>query len=848
MPKLSFTPLPLAEAQARIDEAMAGGGRTVLICAPAGTGKTVLTADWVARRSGCRIGWLTFTGRRGESADLWHAIAGSVGLSDDDVNGPDLTSPLAEPALLVDRLAELPGRTVLVLDDAHLLTDPLALAGLDYLVTNAPAGLTIIVTGRFDPPMRWHVLELSGRLIRLSARELALDEVLIARLLDQHGLDPDGDEIATIQQLTCGWAALVRIAAIYLAADPQDRPTALATLACAPHAISDFLVGELLTALSEDALHFLLTTAIPEEFTVDLATELAGDSAAATLENLLRNNLPIKCVARNGELWHSYHPMLRAYLLAEAARSVPDRMQPIHRTCSTWFIDTRMPSAALHHVLAEPGRPQLSRFLREHGPRLVFGGDGPAFFARLDDIGELADDQFVQQLRIAEAVGRADIAAATAYLDRLLAEPYSASALVPTSWLTILREAVTADVAVATGNRPAAPNLTTLTPTGHPELDCYIVLQLSNAYLHRGDIAPGESGLWHALALAERAGLGRFVVEAATRLALCGGFDGHLTVMCERAEYAVELGGKYGLRTDPAITHARAMIAYVRYLQGAALDPHAAQLPTSVRSSPVPVGDRHAHAVFRLLEFDSTADRFPIADALRLQLLEILADRTPSAQSGDLILHAVLALLRIQSRVSAQTLVERAVAVLGHTPDVVVAEAALSEYAHTSSTTLELLRPLLNRCEELRPVPAVAAWLLYASACDHLDRPVKAYEALSNALGRAAGDRIVRPFVDVPGIVALLDGSVGRFGHHDRLVEQIRSHPLARTAAHSPRLTETEISVLRQLPSGMTTLNIAEGMGVSINTVKTHLRGIYHKLGSGSRAAAIARARELGLI
>lgn len=853
VPELSFVPLSLPAAHARIDEAATtGAGQAVLICAPAGTGKTVLAADWVTRlatrHSDCRVGWLTFTGRRGESADLWRAIAGVLDLP---VGSPDRdpTGPLAEPATLVDRLTERAEPTVLVLDDAHLLTDPLALAGLEYVVENAPPTLTTIVTGRFDPPLRWHGLELSGRLTRLTARELALDDERTAALLGQHDLHLSAADIAGIQRLTCGWAALVRIAAIYLAANPQDRPTALAALARAPHAISDFLVGELLGALPDDALHFLLATAVPEEFSVALATELVGESAPATLEYLLRNNMPITCVARHGELWHSYHPMLRAYLLAEAARTLSNRLPRLHRSCSAWFVDARMPSAALHHVLAVPGHPQLSRFIREHGPRLVFGGDGPSFFARLDDVGELAEDQFVQLLRIAEAVSRGDVAACTAYLDRLGAEPCSASALVPASWLIALRTAVVADVAVLTGAEPAAPEPATPTPTGHAELDCYIVLQMANAHLHRGDVARAEPGLWQALALAEHAGLGRFVVPAATRLALCGGIGGHLTVMCKRAEHAVELAEKYGLHTHSAMTHAQAMIAYAHYLQGDPIETRGPLPPATTSGlSPAPTADRQALALLRLIEFDSATDRFLAADTLRMQLLDMLAEPAPPRSAGNLILHTVSALLRIQSRVGAQTLVERAIAVLGHTPEVVLAQACLSEYAQTSSTTLELLQPLLRRTDGLPALTAVTGWLLYAAASDHLDRPVKAYEALAQALNHAADDRIVRPFLEVPGIVALLDGSVGRFGHHDRLVDLIRAHPSARGTAHNPGLTETEMSVLRQLPSGMTTLNIAEGMGVSINTVKTHLRGIYHKLGSGSRAEAIARARELGLI
>ncbi|MEU6560069.1 LuxR C-terminal-related transcriptional regulator [Nocardia nova] len=844
---MRFTPLPLPVAEARIDEA-AGGGRTVLICGPAGSGKTVVVADWVTRRCADHVGWLTFTGRCGESADLWRAVASVLELPGETPAGEEFTAPLAEAARLIDRLTDMRRPAVLVFDDAHLLTDPIALAGLEYFVTNAPAELTTIITGRFDPPVRWHALDLAGRLTRLSARELELDERLTARMLDQHGLQLSETEIAGIQRLTCGWAALVRIAAIYLDADTHDRAAALAALAKTPHAISDFLVGELLAALSDEALDFLLTTAIPREFTVELATALVGDTAAATLERLLRGNFPIMSVAHDGELWHRYHPMLHTYLLAEAARRLPDRIREIHRGCAAWLVVARMPSAALHHVLAEPGRPNISRFIREHGPRLVFGGDGPGFLARLDEIGELADDQFVQLLRIAESVGRADIAAAGAYLNRLLAEPYPASALVPAAWLAVLRDAVVADVANTTGEQATMPAPATLTPTGQADLDCYIVLQAATARLHRGEIAQAESGLWHALALAEHAGLGRFVVRAAADLALCAGFAGRFTVMSERAVHALDLAGKYGLRACPAVTQMRATIDYVRFLQGDPVEPGPLPVPDTGRLAPAPAGEQQALAVHHLLESDSAADRFIAADALRLQLLEILTDRTPVASCGNLLLHAVLVLLRIQSRVSAQTLIERAAAVLGRTPEIVVAEAALSEYAQTSSTTLELLRPLLNRDDRLPPIAAITGWLLYASACDHLDRPVKTYEALSRALQHAAADRIVRPFVDVPGTVALLDGSVGRFGHHDRLVELIRAHPLARPAGHGPRLTETEISVLRQLPSGMTTLNIAEGMGVSINTVKTHLRGIYHKLGSGSRADAISRARELGLI
>ena len=61
-------------------------------------------------------------------------------------------------------------------------------------------------------------------------------------------------------------------------------------------------------------------------------------------------------------------------------------------------------------------------------------------------------------------------------------------------------------------------------------------------------------------------------------------------------------------------------------------------------------------------------------------------------------------------------------------------------------------------------------------------------------------------------------------------------------------LTGSELAVLRFLPSHMTNQEIAEALFLSINTVKTHLRSVYRKLGVASRRAAIAQGRRIGLL
>jgi len=61
-------------------------------------------------------------------------------------------------------------------------------------------------------------------------------------------------------------------------------------------------------------------------------------------------------------------------------------------------------------------------------------------------------------------------------------------------------------------------------------------------------------------------------------------------------------------------------------------------------------------------------------------------------------------------------------------------------------------------------------------------------------------------------------------------------------------LSDSELAVLRLLPAALSNREIGARLYISVNTVKTHLRSVYAKLGASSRDQAVGRARELGLI
>ncbi|MGW8648146.1 LuxR C-terminal-related transcriptional regulator [Nocardia salmonicida] len=840
LPELSFAPVRCNEAFARLDRAQAATGHTVLLCGPAGSGKTVVLVDWVRRRCSARVAWLTVAEHRGP--DLLAEIARTLDPTPDFVPTGVLQTPMDRAVNLLAGLVDVEP-TVLVIDNAHLLTDPLQLAGLEYLLTHLPAQVTALIASRFDPPLRWHALDLAGRLTRIGVPELALSPDRVAQLLAQHGCRLDDAELAVVQNLTRGWAALVRIAAICLSATGTDRDTALAALARPSHAVADFLVAELLASLPAPTLEFLLATAVPAQFSLPMAEDLVGGDAARILDDLLRANFPLHTVAHAGELWHTYHPLLRAYLLAEAAYTRPDRLPDCHRRVAAWFTAAAMPGPALEHIVAEPGAPGLVPFLRDWGLRMVLEGTGHTLLAAVDNLSE--HDTFVRLLRAAVAVESGDIAAAEVYLEAAHVGPDSAAPMVPTEWVAALDHAVSAGVAVLVGD--SASMSWPLPPvTGQPDLDCYAALYCGIAEIYGGELDSGATSVRHAIVHSEQAGLGRVAVRARTATAVAAGMAGRVGELRALAAQAIECAERYGLAGSGDAAAARALAAYGAYEQGLDFERPLPGLPSAAADETVvPAPVRLAAIMTGVLTFGDATDRSAAAVALSKRLHRLLDESPTLHGTGGLVTDVLWLLLRVQARADAQQLIDHATRVLGRTPDMVVAEAGLALYAHRPAVVLTSLEPLLATAR-LSSRSLVTAWLLVAVAADRLDRPRKVDDACEQALAHAATEQLARPFLDVPAADELLARIGARFGQYAALVDRIRAY--RGTTAGAPQLTDTELVVLRQLPSGMTAGNIAADLGVSVNTVKTHLRGIYQKLAVNARAEAIAQARVLGLL
>lgn len=190
--------------------------KLTLISAPPGSGKTTLLTQWCAAADGPRsFAWLSLDPSDADPVRFWrgaiealrvpHPGFGAAALS--ALTGAhDRLVDVVVP-LLVNEAAALPGRTVLVLDDLHVIGDPAVHGSLAFLLDRLPPALRLVVATRRDPPLPLARLRARGELCELRGADLRLSDGEAAALLEQRfGLQLPAEDLASLQASTEGYS------------------------------------------------------------------------------------------------------------------------------------------------------------------------------------------------------------------------------------------------------------------------------------------------------------------------------------------------------------------------------------------------------------------------------------------------------------------------------------------------------------------------------------------------------------------------------------------------------------------------------------------------------------------
>jgi LuxR family maltose regulon positive regulatory protein len=134
-----------------------------------------------------------------------------------------------------------------------------------------------------------------------------------------------------------------------------------------------------------------------------------------------------------------------------------------------------------------------------------------------------------------------------------------------------------------------------------------------------------------------------------------------------------------------------------------------------------------------------------------------------------------------------------------------------------------------------------------------LGNPIAAEHALERAVDTGRPERFVRVFLEEPTQIWEALRSMRSFGPDHYVEELLERVGADKTKRPNPvrilePLTERERELVAFLPSHLTQSEIGRRMYISSNTVKTHMKGLYRKLGATSRSEAVDLARGCGLL
>ncbi len=822
-------------------------GPFTLVCGPAGSGKTILVSSTVAEHAGS-VAWISLTPGDDRPGRLAAALRAVLGYDET----PERLAVDECPLTLVEVLADVREPVVLVLDDVHVLRARRCLEQLSALVMHPPENLRLVLCSRSDPVLPLHLARLHGSLTEIRVHDLAFRPLEARELLLAHGLDLDPELVETLCRRTEGWAAGLRLAALGL----QNRPDPeqfVSDFAGDDRVVGDYLLAEVLSGEKPRRRRFLLQTAIAERLCGDLADAITGsDDGAQTLEALERENGFIVALDSHGE-WYRLHRLFAELLRVHARRELRDELEELHRRAAAWYVTAGEPAEALRHAALGAEWELATELVCAHWLELSARSQAGPLRAVL---AQMPADRREADPRLAAVLACLELEAGAAEpASRHLVHAAGNVDSMPERWRARDRDTVTLArlrAAQAEG-RPerarelAAELLGTPSPRdgwSQPLRHAIAHLQLGLTGLWDPNPQPAVEDLRVALGLARIAGLPGIALSALGHLALTGAMHaGPRAARDWLADALEEAAGDTCADAAPAYAAAAAVALYERRTDDAAASVAAGRAALAA-------GENAAlAAVLDVVAAELDAAGGDAESALRrLDGLALRAGATPYAP--------VLSSLR------ARVLIE-------HVGDLDGALAVLAEAAQTAETDVATGRlqlaagdpgtalPALERARSTTPalgVTAVEAALLAAVASEQLRDPAAADAALEQALALAdeSGHRSV--FDATARVVEpLLRRRIRHGTAHPELVCELLNASQHREVSVRPGapllepLSGRESMLLRYLPTSLSNREIAGELFVTTNTVKTHLRSIYRKLGVAGRREAVERARALRL-
>jgi len=359
--------------------------RLGVIKAPAGFGKSSLAATWAEtlEQNGDAVAWLTIDTDDDEATRFLFYVsqalhqacpdvgAGAVGL----ILENNLIDPAAVLSSLINDLAEIEDDVYLFLEDYHWVGAPRIHQTVAYFLKHAPSHCHVVLTTRTEPALPLATLRAQNQLIEIDAEALRFDMQETKAFLDS--TKPGVLEIPDVQLLqrkTEGWPAALRIISSMPSQSGSGLREYVHSLSGSQRPIAAYLT-EMLDGLPVELVDFMLRTAVLDRLSGPLCEAVTGLSAGrAILASLAQRQMLLTPLDHDG-VWFRYHMLLAEYLRQrlEADRGI--EVPQLHGRAALWYASHELWTEAVQHAIAAGASDRAIGWINHCAMALIRRGD-----------------------------------------------------------------------------------------------------------------------------------------------------------------------------------------------------------------------------------------------------------------------------------------------------------------------------------------------------------------------------------------------------------------------------------------------------------------------------------------
>ena len=891
-----------------LNEGLSLGRKLTLISAAAGFGKTTLVSEWIAS-CGQPVAWLSLDEGDNDStrfltylvaalqtiaANIGEGVLGALQSPQPPSAESILTTLINEIIAIPDNSSTRPfgqsgQRFIFVLDDYHIIDSKSVDNALTFLIEHLPPQMHLVITTREDPPLPLARLRARGQLTELRAADLRFTPAEAAEFLNQAmSLQLSAEDIAALETRTEGWITGLQLAALALqgSLSMQGHPDTsrfIQSFTGSHRFVLDYLVEEVLQRQPEYIRIFLLQTAILERLSGPLCDAVTGQKdGRGILETLERGNLFVIPLDDQRQ-WYRYHHLFAEVLLAHALDEQTGQIPLLHKRASAWYEQNNLPAEAIRHALAAMDFERAAGLIEKTYPAMdaIFqSAVWLGWVRKLPD--EVVRARPVLSVDYARALmDSGEFEAGKSWLqDAEQQLEGSAEGMVVTDeaqfrTLPVKIALARSNHAQVQGDFGGAVKYAELALELSPEEDSYshamATTTLGMAYWSRGDLDGAQRALSVWMNYCQKVGNNIFAVATGGYLAGIIVAQGHLREAERTYKQSIQLASTH----DQSVRHVAANLYLGLGLlcheqgdqQSAAQHLHKSEELGEQALIDWPYRWRLAQARLKEAEGDLETALDLLDEARRLYVRTSVLDFHPI---DALKVRVYLRQGRLSKALAWAR--ERGLSVdddlsyLDEFEHVTLARILIAQYkndplADSIHDAIALLERLLQAAEADRRMGSVIEILVVQALAHEAQGNIPlALTSIECALALAEPEGYVRIFVDEGEPMRLLIEKQSRnrdhplIGYADKLLTAFpqpaatsKSAIIHQKSDMIEPLSERELEVLRLLGTELSGPEIARELIVSLNTLRTHTKNIFNKLGVNNRRAAVRRAEELNM-